>query len=119
MTWYFVGATLISALFVLNAAFVFFLRSWRPGSSPAPAPLLKRSQSGFEITMALVLTAALTTCFGARFVAPGSALALAMSTPWAIACLIPWMMGIGAVYVIVATQLRRRRPARPVEPSRR
>ncbi|MFL6681704.1 MAG: hypothetical protein ACJ8IK_25420 [Burkholderiaceae bacterium] len=109
VNWYSGGAAVIAVLFGLNAL-VHVLRKPRHRAAVGPgSPLLKRPQSGAEIAGALLVAAVLVVCFAAPFLAPGSDLGKAMSDPWAAACLVLWLMGIGVVVVATALTLARRR----------
>ncbi len=111
MTWYFAGAAIIAGLFALNAVFVYWMRSRRAMPHESTLALAKRPQSGVQVAVALLVTAGLMTCFGAPFIAPGSAFGQAMARPWAVVCTVPYMMAIGAAISVVAHLRRGRRTA--------
>jgi hypothetical protein len=74
--------------------------------------LLKRPQSRTDIAGGLLVAAVLFVCCGAPTVAPGSDLGKAMTDPWVVVCVVPWMMAIGvAVSTVVLLVLRRRSSA--------
>jgi hypothetical protein len=56
--------------------------------------------------MAALVAAVLLVCLGATVVAPASNLGQAMSSPWAVICLIPWMAAVGWMGAVVAAMLR-------------
>ena len=110
MTWYFIGAAIITVLFALNAVHVGVLRS--RGVLRKPMPMrgqLNRSIPVDELVPVLLPVAVLLACLAARTLAPESWLAQTMASPWAIACLIPYAAAISAVGAVAAHLLRRHR----------